>query len=577
MLEELRVRSFSIIDEAAIEFSPGLNVLSVETGAGKTLVVGALQLLLGGRLTAETLRGSDETVIEGRFSPEETAFSGFLNEKDVSDFAGQGEGTEDTDDRDSSFYNLIFKDQSGELIIRRLVTDGKKSRFYLNGHMATAKDISQIASVVSEIFGQHEQMHLTKPAARRAALDQYCGISLDKLNEVNRLVRELDTLLAKLGGTKEELVSETEFLEFQLAEINAANITSESEDEQLATQEETLSSVAELKELSAKAFALLDRQERDSYFGARDQLGAAVKLLETKEYFGEVAGRLAGCLAELDDSLTELRHVADLLEDNPDALEFVRLRRNTLHKLCHKYGGDLRSVLAKREEIESRLAEISAQDELRQDLLRKREKLLAEKKILEREIGDIRRQRAPELSGEIEKYLAELNLAKARFVVELSDDDFAGEVDFLLAANPGEPPATLAKAASGGELSRVMLALKVVLSDGAGTYVFDEIDAGIGGQTALMVGKLLAMLAKKRQVIVVTHLAQVAAFADRHFVVDKISDDMETKTIVREVKDNFLLAELARMLSGSPTSEIALEHARELKSQAGLLIDGGQR
>jgi len=566
MLEELRVKSFAIVDDATIELAPGLNVLSGETGAGKTLIIGALQLLLGERLLSDmTWPTSDETVIEGRFVLDGETLPAPERLQDIS------EDTKDFDSQDDfDFYGYTPGDQNCEFIVRRSITQSKKSKFYINGHMATAKDIAKLAVGAIEIFGQHEQMQLTKPKVRKLALDRYCGISTEKLEELNHQIREIDKAVSLLGGDSVSLSHETELLGFQLSEIQEAKIASDSEDEELAGREEVLSSVSALKEISAEALGLLGGQERDSYLGARDQLAAAVRLLAAKDYFQDITERLSGCLAELGDSISELRKHADLLEDDPAELEAVRLRRNYLHKLCHKYGGTLKDVRIKAEEIEKRLLEISTQDDLRNDLAVKKEKLLADKAVLEKEIGDIRRKYAPQLAQEVEKYLADLNLANARFLVELADNDFAGEVDFSLAANKGEPAAPLGKAASGGELSRVMLALKAVLSEGAGTYVFDEIDAGIGGQTALAVGRLLSFLAKSRQVIVVTHLAQVAAFADRHFVVEKIADSLQTKTLVKEVTGDLLIAELARMLSGQPESETALNHARELKEQVKL-------
>ena len=558
MLEELRVKSFGIITDTSLELSRGLNVLTGETGAGKTLVIGALQMLFGAKQDYKNSNDKD-TLIEGRFSLDKEAVV-VLSEARASDAVAEGRSPDDGGDSD------VFED---EYVLRRHISEGKKSRFYINGAMATAREITEMGDIFIEIFGQHEQIHLMKTSAQRAALDRYAGISLEELQGLSLELRKLDKELLELGGDKDSLEAEKDFLEFQLAEIKALRIVFEDEDEALRSDEEFLASVGELKAAASQALRLL--KGSGSFEGADDRLANALVSLESKDYFDSIVRRLKNCLTELVDLTGELRMAAEGLEDDPERLESVRVRRNDLHRVIRKYGHTLADVLKKQNELELKLESIAGYEEKRAQLLEKQQELILQKQHIEKTIGDARRNSAPRLAKEIEARLGELNLAGASFEVRLDDSPFAGNVEFFMAPNPGSPAVSVAKAASGGELSRVMLALKVVMSEGAFTYVFDEIDAGIGGATALAVGKMLAALAGDRQVIVVTHLAQVAAFADRHFVVEKSSDVDKTATLVREVKDDDLLAELARMLSGQPKSEIALSHARELREKAFLM------
>ncbi len=557
MLEELRVKSFGIIADTALELSSGLNVLTGETGAGKTLIIGALQLLFGSKQDYKSSDGR-ETVIEGRFRLDKEAVAALSGLREPS----PEEPEEERGDPD------LFGDSEHEYILRRQITEGKKSRFYINGSMATAKEAAEIGEVAIEIFGQHEQMRLMKTSAQRAALDRYAGISLEELQALNSALRKLDKELRGFGGDKESLEREKEFLEFQLAEIDALRIASESEDDDLKSAEELLASVGELKESALGALRFLKGSESGPGEGADDKLANALRMLDGKNYFEAVVGRLNNCLTELVDLTSELRASLDGLEDDPAALESVRMRRNELHRVMRKYGQSLAGVLEKRQELKEKLENIAGYEETRARLLGQKRELELEMRAAEKAVGDARRKAAPELAEEIERRLSELNLAGASFEVRLDDAPFADNVEFFMAPNPGREAVSVAKAASGGELSRVMLALKVVLTDGALTYVFDEVDAGIGGATALAVGRLLSGLARDRQVVVVTHLAQVAAFADRHFVVEKSNEGGDTSTFVREVTADALLAELARMLSGQPGSEIALRHARELKEKA---------
>ncbi|MDQ1375683.1 MAG: repair protein RecN [Actinomycetota bacterium] len=523
MLIELSVRQLGVIDELALRFGVGMTALTGETGAGKTLVVEALDLVLGGRADGLLVRpGADEAWVEARF--------------------------EDGDD---------------ERILARAVPAEGRSRAYVDGRMAPASALAEAGAGLVDLHGQHAHQSLLAPAVQRAALDRFANIDLAPLTDARQARRAVEEALAALGGDARARAREIDLVGYQVAELEDARLEDAEEDDRLAVEEEALADATAHREAAGSAAHMLAGDE-----GAAEAIGAALGELAGRAPFAEVEARLRSAAAEVSEAAADLRAAGESLQDDPERLAAVRARRQLLHDLRRKYGAGLADVIAFRDEAGRRLTELEGFEERAADLERERAACDAEVAAAEAAVGAHRRRAAPELATSIEAHLQVLAMPRARFAVEVDDDDPGDEVAFLLGANPGEPALPLAKTASGGELARAMLAARLVLTDAPGTLVFDEVDAGIGGEAAVAVGQALADLAVAHQVIVVTHLPQVAAFADHQIAVTKHEEDGRTVTRVRVLDDAGRVVELSRMLSGQPDSATARGHAEELLASA---------
>jgi DNA repair protein RecN (Recombination protein N) len=526
MLVELAVRNLGVIAEARIPLSGGLVALTGETGAGKTMVVEALSLLSGGRPDVTRVRaGADEAVVEGLFA--------------VGD---------------------------DEWVLRRVVPAAGRSRSYVNGELATAATLSQLAAELIEIHGQHAQQALLRPSAQRDSLDHFAGVDRSRLRELHDLVRQLERDLSAAGGDERSRAREIDLLTHQVSEIEALAPTP-GEEEQLEAEEDLLTDAVGHREAAAHTIDLLDGEA-----GALDRLARARAHADGRNVFAVVATRLEALSIELNDCIGDLRHLAEGIEPDTERLDAVRERRHGLATLRRKYGQTIEEVLDFAEEARRRLEELTSVDERRE---RVAAELVTAQLSLEEEcsrVGRLRRDAAPELARSIRSVLADLAMAGAEVEVAVADSDAlpeAGEsVEIRLASNPGAPPGPLQRVASGGELSRVMMALRLVLSGGPPTMVFDEVDAGVGGEAALAIGRSLASLGSGAQVLVVTHLPQVAAHADHQLRVAKQVDGTVTVTTVESLEEADRVVELSRMLSGSPGSSTAREHASELLAAA---------
>lgn len=540
MLAELRVRDLGVIADTTMVLGPGLTALTGETGAGKTLLVEAIELLLGGRADQVLVRpGANEAVVEGRFTP-----------------APDADG-DAADDR-----------RSDEVVLARVLPASGRSRAYLDGRMTPLAGLTQEGERLVDIHGQHSHQSLLNPSTQRTALDAFGAISHDEVGAARRRLRQIDDALAGLGGDARARVRELDLLRFQVAELDAAGLDQSDEDVKLAGEEERLADAGAHRDAAAAAHQAI---AGDS--GGIDRLGDAVASLSGRSPLVEPLERLRALSAELADVATELRLTAETLEDDPERLAWIRARRQLLRELRRKYGEDLTDVMAFAEQATIRLDELASYEERAAALDRDRAEALAGLARAEAALGRARRAAAPRLAADVEAQLRRLAMPKARFEVRLGDDRAAEQVTWLLGANAGEPLLTLAKVASGGEVARTMLAVRLVLSQTAGadgrTLVFDEVDAGIGGEAAVAVGQALADLGRGQQVLVVTHLAQVAAFADHQVAVRK--EEIEGRTVARvePLGREARVVEVARMLSGQPDSATGRRHAKELLSLAG--------
>jgi DNA repair protein RecN (Recombination protein N) len=523
VLVELRVCNLGVIESVALNLAPGMTALTGETGAGKTLIVEALELLAGGRADGTLVRpGADEALVEGRF---------------------------------------LFNDD--EIILARAVPAQGRSRAWVDGRMAPVSALAETGARLLELHGQHAHQSLVEVAAQRRALDAYGGVDLAALTDARARRRSLLAELERLGGDDRTRAREADLLRYQLAEIESATLSGPDEDDDLAAEEARLAEVAAHRQAAGSALGALGAGEPGGA-GVVDLLGEARAALEGRPPLVTLADRLAALQAEAADLASELRVVVDTWEDDPERLEVVRARRQLLRELTRKYGESVTEVLGFAEEARHRLADLDAAEARAQALQTQLDMTEADVSAAEARVGAARRRAAPALAAAVERRLRTLGMPRARIEASASDVDPGDEVSVLLGANPGEPALPLGKVASGGELARTMLALRLVLTDAPPTMVFDEVDAGVGGEAAVAVGRALAEIGRGHQVLVVTHLPQVAACAAHQLAVRKQVVHGRTVASASVLEGEARVVELARMLAGRPGSVAARRHAEEL-------------
>ncbi|MGZ4685687.1 DNA repair protein RecN [Oryzihumus sp.] len=569
MLREIRIQNLGVIDDAVLSLSPGLNVVTGETGAGKTLVVSGLGLLLGARADAGLVRnGATAASIEGLVEVPE-GHPALVRAQEA------GGDTEDG------------------LILARTVSAEGRSRAHVGGRSAPVGVLSDLRELLVAVHGQSDQWRLRQPDQHRVVLDGFAGTSVaEPLARYTALYDEhhqLRTELDELRALARDRAREIDVLTAGVEEVEAVD-PQPGEDHELRAEDERLAHAEGLRGSAGLAHALVAGASGGPEEEAADEVrGNVVELLaETRATLG-AASVHDPALAELERRAQELGYLAaDLGADlaaylsdvdvDPARLAWVQERRADLARLQRKYGDTVDEVLAWAKEAAARLDRLVTADDRAEAMQARLEQLEAELTAAAAELTAARTAAAPEFGQRVTQELAHLAMGKAVVQVAVQPRETflrhgADDVEILLAANPGAPPRSVAKAASGGELSRVMLALEVVTGSGdVPTFVFDEVDAGVGGKAALDVGARLAALARSAQVIVVTHLAQVAAFADQHLVVHKTDDGHVTASGVAAVSGDERLRELARMMAGVEDSGVAIEHARELLTQAGQAV-----
>lgn len=576
MIEEIRIADLGVIGSAQVELGPGLTVLTGETGAGKTMVLTALGLLLGGKADPATVRtGAASASVEGRVR---------CAADDPAALRAQDAGAELDDD--------------GTLVLVRTVGAGGdggsgRSRAFVGGRSVPQVVLGELAESLVTVHGQADQARLRSPAHQRDALDAFVG---GDHRETLRAYREAWTERARVTAELEELVAraqdrhrEAELLRLGLAEVERVD-PQPREDVELAAEAERLAHSEDLRAAASGAHAALagDLDGAGDGVTAADLVEQARRLLDHAgahdAELAELATRVAEAAYTLADAATDLSAYLDLLQADPHRLEQVQQRRAELGSLTRSYGADVDEVLRWAGDAGLRLLELEGGDQRIDDLRARAEELTAELDALGGRLSAARSSAAQRLADAVSEELAGLAMAGARLEVRVDPADApsvngADRVEMLLVPHAGAPARPLGKGASGGELSRVMLALEVALAAGPGvvhapgTFVFDEVDAGVGGRAAVEVGRRLAALARDAQVLVVTHLAQVAAFADQHLVVTKSTADgvdVVTRSGVRTVTGEDRVRELARMLSGQEHSEAARTHAAELLDLSGV-------
>lgn len=550
MLRELRIKNLAIIDDLVVRFEKGLNVLTGETGAGKSVIVDALGLALGDRAQSDLIKsGEKEAVVQAYFEREEY---GQLPD--------------------------IGVDMSEGLVLRRVVSSGGKSKAYVNDMMVTLQTLAEVGKSLVDIHSQHEHQSLLSPEKQLTLLDSYGKLQSDreKVSSLFHGVKALKDECAGLREKAEERVHRLDLLRFQINEISAAS-PKQGEKGTLEEERKILANITKLSSLAETAYSLLYGSEGS----AEERLSLAVAQLREMHpidnSIGETLEMLESAKALIEDASSTLRGYGDKYDFEPGRLEIIEDRLELIGRLEKKYGGGVEAIMNYRDAAEEELRTLESADDrlvsLEEELRTKERELLNAAAAL----SEKRRKTAREIEGRINGTLNELAFAKAAFRIDITREQAGDEgryrvnsngmdrIEFQFSANPGEPLKSLAKIISGGELSRVMLALKSILADvdSVPVLIFDEVDAGIGGRTAESVGRKLDAISDRHQLICITHLPQIASFGDVHLKIEKKEKNNRVHVEIKELYGKERQDEIARMLSGKIT-EISLKHAGEL-------------
>lgn len=556
VLLELRVENYAVIDNVVVEFAPGLNLLTGETGAGKSILIDALTLLLGDKASADVIRhGTEKAVVSAVFEAEPGGIAAVL----------EANGLDSEGD---------------QIILRREITANGRGRVFINNQPATVGVLKELAPHLAVIHAQNAAVLGFDPPSRLALLDSYAGSDLSATAEAHAKWREIVAKIADLERDEQDRLRLLDLWKFQREEIEQANLAA-GEDEALETEKRVLANSERIYTAAMSAFDHLYESEGS----ASEQLKAAARQLEDlarfDEKFREQAAAVESARISVEDIGASLREYAEGIQSSPERLAEVEDRLALIDRLKRKYGRALDEVIAYGEDLARKLNDMENKDEVLRVL--KKQLASAAQEYLEsaRTLSRKRYEAAKKLEKTVEAEINDLAM-KARFKIEIGGTDEESnwtthgfdEVAYMISANPGEPLGPVDEIASGGELSRVMLALKASVEAGKSrskkdpahqrTLVFDEIDTGIGGRAADAVGKKLKALSKTKQVLCITHLPQIASFADHHYLIEKKEASGRTKTTVRPLDLEDRTEEVARMLSGAKLTETSLKHAEQM-------------
>jgi DNA repair protein RecN (Recombination protein N) len=550
MLVELAVENLAVVEKVRVRFHEGLNVLSGETGSGKSIVVDALSLLFGGRASADLLRsGAQRARVAGIFEVSNNGIRKLLDEAGV-------------------------EIEDGEILIEREVLANGKSRAFAGGKPVTIAFLRGLSSHLGNIHGQHDQQGLSAPEVQRELLDSVAGAEsqLAEVAAAYAAYRNCCNELDELDRTEQEKLRMADLWSFQKKEIEAAQL-SPGEDLKLEADRKILKNVTKIEEAASAAYSLL----YDAPESACTQLKLALKKVEELVRIDDSLQGLLDALKpasiNMDDAARTLGDYLGGLEADPARLDNIELRLSNLEKLKRKYGESIDGILAFLDEVSAKLEAVETASERRAALQKDKERLAAAYTASASKLTEKRKEGAKTLTKKVEAELATLAMQRTRFVVRMEPSTEwaahgADNIEFLISANVGEEPRPIDKVASGGELSRISLALKTTtvgkLKTGVRTLVFDEVDAGVGGGAAEAVGKKLKRIAGQDQVLCVTHQPQVASFADRHYSVAKFADKGRTYTTIEELDKPGRTKEIGRMLSGEKLTAEALKQAEQL-------------
>lgn len=554
MLQSLHVKNLALIDETEVTFGEGLNILTGETGAGKSIIIGSINLALGAKADKEMIRsGAEYALVELVFTVENPA-------------------------QIKAIQDMELSLEEGQLILQRKIMENR-SQCKVCGETVTAKQLRQLAEILIDIHGQHEHQSLLKEAKQLEILDAYAGSSIsekkERLGDVHRQYRDKCRELSENETDEETRKRECSLAEFECREIEEAALVP-GEDAEVERAYQRMSNARKIEEAALSAHALCGYENN----GAGSVIARALKEIRSVSAYDETLKEYEKQLLDIDGLLNDYnRGMAEYLsglEFDAGQFEQTETRLNLLNRLKSKYGNTVEKILAYRERALETLEKYQDYDAYRAALAQETAALKENALSLSGEISALRKENAQTLSEKMREVLSDLNFEQAVFDIavdaeeeRLSENGY-DKVRFLISTNPGEPVKELSQVASGGELSRIMLALKTVLADkdDIETLIFDEIDTGISGRTAWKVSEKMGILGKGHQLICITHLPQIAAMADTHFVIEKQVEDNRSITRIRELKQEKSVEELARMLGGDVITENALKNAEEMKELA---------
>ena len=553
MLQSLHVKNLALIEEIEVEFKDGLNILTGETGAGKSIILGSVNLALGGRYTKDILRkGADYGFVELLFHVE--------NEKQI-----------------HKLKDLEIFPEDGMIVLSRRLMEGR-STSRINGETVTMSKLKEVSSILIDIHGQHEHQSLLYKKNHLGIVDafahEFISETKQSVSEAYKEYRNCKKELEEAGMDEAERAKELSFLQFEVSEIQDANLKI-GEDEELETLYRRMVNGKRIADSAKEAYCYTSEDSSS----ASDTLSRAVRALSEIHNLDERAEELYNQLVEIDSLLNDFNHeladYADSCEYSEEELYDTENRLNDINHLKVKYGNSIEKILNYCNEQEEKIEMLLDYENYMEGL---RSKLDKAEKVLEKatkKLSKLRKEQALVLEKAIEEGLKDLNFADVKFQIAFGEfenytADGMDDVEFMISLNPGQPVRPLVNVASGGELSRIMLAIKSVMADrdDIETLIFDEIDVGISGRTAQKVSEKMAVIGKKHQVICITHLAQIAAMADAHFVIKKSVEEMDTTTNIYELKENESIEELARILGGAKITETVMQSALEMKELA---------
>lgn len=555
MLLNVHVKDLALIEDVDICFGDGLNILTGETGAGKSIIIGSIGIALGAKAGRDLIRnGADYALVELVFSIDSEDTKSKLKEMDI---------------------NI---DEDNQIIISRKIMNGK-SLIKVNGETTTASMLREIASLVIDVHGQHDYESLVHTEKHLEILDSFAGENNTKLkNETEVLYKEYKRVLKELSeftNDEEQRARDLSFFEFELNEIEAAGLKT-GEDEELEEEFKLMSHGRKIAETLSEVYNRLTGDNAN----VSEMVGLSMKELSSISHLDERVGEFYETLGTIDSLCYELsKDMTDYLnrlDFNPERVEYVSDRLDTINKLKLKHGKTIEAILQKKENLSEKIDSLNNYEETRKQLETKLSEIKDRLEDKSCQLSMSRKKAATTLEKDIKKALMDLNFLEVKFKAEFSrTSDYTAkgtdEMEFMISTNPGEDIKPLAKIASGGELSRIMLGLKAVLADkdSVDTLIFDEIDTGISGKTAGMVADKMSVISSRHQVICITHLPQIAAHADRHYLIEKNVKNNHTFTDIRRLNEEESVEELARMLGSTVITEATLDNARELKNLAG--------
>ncbi len=551
MLQNLHVKNLALIDETEVEFGPGLNILSGETGAGKSIIIGSINLALGEKVQKEMLRDNGEAALV------ELIF--FVEDADTIE----------------AIRALDIEMEDDTVILSRKITGGRAIG-RINGEAVSASKMKAVASLLIDIHGQHEHQSLLSKKKHLEILDTFAkealGDKKEKLAQCYQEYRKLKDELEHANLDGEERARELSFLEYEVKEIKEAQLTV-GEDEELEAVFRKYSNGKKIMDAVGAANAATSEDDES----ASERIGRALRELSSVSGYDERVKEMEEQLTEIDNLLSDFNHeLASYLSDeefDEETFYETEKRLDLINHLKSKYGNTIADIIKYGEEKAERINVLNDYDAYLAGLQKNVSEKEKQLEQLSKKVSDIRKKESKKLTESIKNALLDLNFLDVQFTMEFAETDYTAngidDAQFLISTNPGEPVKPLGKVASGGELSRIMLAIKTVMaSDKIGTLIFDEIDSGISGRTAQMVSEKMNVLGRSHQIICITHLPQIAAMADSHFLIEKSVENQATVSKIHKLTDEQSVEELARMLGGVEITDTVLENAREMKQMA---------